>query len=83
MDTGQVHGREAATLISHGFYVSQGALLRKLRPREVAKPKHFSVGLNEEGRLWRRNRTCGEATEDERVAEQSLCVQISLLHSLP
>lgn len=56
--------------------MTQGARLRKLRPREAAKPKHFSVGLNEEGQLWRRNRRCGEAT-DEHAAEQSLCADIS------
>ena len=83
MDTGQVHGREAFTLISRGFDVTQGALLRKLRPREAAKPKCFSVGLNEEGRLCRRNHRRGEAMEDENVAEPSLCMQTSLLHSLP
>lgn len=83
MDTGQVHGRGEFTLISHGFYVTQGALLRKSRPREAAKPKCFPVGLSEEGRVCRRNLRRGEVMEDENVAEPSLCLQTSLVHSLP
>lgn len=82
MDTGQVHRRGAFTLISHGFYVTQGALLRKSRPREAAKPKCFPVGLSEEGRMCRRNQTW-DVMEDENVAEPSLCLQTSLAHSLP